>query len=518
MAIEYGVTSNGFVIKTLSVIKKETDEDLKAILGNQINLLPESVFGSLRDKFAERLHEMWELFQQVYNASYPQTAEGTSLDNVLDFAALERLEARASTIAVQALFGTASTVIAAGTKISVEDDSTTIFQTDTEVTLIAGTDEVQTITFNTVPDEGGFTVFYGSEETVSINYDDIAADFQTALRALNNLSEVTVTGNFTAGFVVTFAGLDGKQEQPILVEGTNTLKTSSVAVTITITETTPGVYQGTTAMTCTTTGPKNANAKTLNVIDNPISGFTRTFNVDDAAIGRNEETDAEARIRRNESVVTSRSATVEAVRNEILDLNGDEYANLPELTDVIVYENDTDSIDGKNMNPHSIMPVVRQAGDVITRDQEIAQAIFDSKAAGIETVHGNATGGDAVTKTVVDSTGLSHTIKFIRPTAVDIYLILDNFIHTSDYPSDGDDQLKTLLAAYGNALGVGVDIIVYPLLIAQIANIPGITDFNLKIGTSPSPTLDNNISISDGTSTPPEFSKWSTTNMAINHV
>lgn len=522
MAIEYGITSAGFVIKTLDVLKTETDDDLRSVINNNINLLPESVFGILRDKFAERLHEMWELFQQLYNAAYPQTAEGVSLDNVCDYAAIERLEARESTITEQALFGTATTVITAGTQVSVSGDPTTVFSTNESVTLVAGVDEIQTITFSATPDEGAITFFYNTEETSSLAYDDAtpAATLQAYLRALNSLSEVTVTGSFAAGFVVTFTGEDGKQEHPLLAEGTNTLKNSSVAIIVTITETTPGEYQGKVAMTCIEIGPKNANAKTLTVIDTPISGFTKTFNIDDAVVGRDEEVDSELRIRRNQSVAISRAATIEAIRNKILDLNGDDYADLPELTDVIVYENDTDyhNYYSRNMEAHSIMVVVRQAGDVDTRDQEIAQAIFDSKAAGIGTSLGNATGGNAVTKTVTDSTNIDHDINFIRPDSVDIYLILDNMDTDSNYPVDGDDQLKDILVEWGNSLGVGVDIIVYPQLIAQIAEVPGILDFDVKIGTSTPPSTDDNIEISDGTSGVPEFSVWSTTNITINHV
>jgi uncharacterized phage protein gp47/JayE len=515
MAVEYGVTQYGFVIKTLDDIKNEINEDLKVILGNQINLTPESVFGELRDLFAERYHELWELLQLIYNANYPQTSEGTSLDNVADFAAIERLEARPSTIVTQALFGTASTVISAGTRISVEDDSSTIFETNENVTLVAGVDEVQNIAFSASPTSGTFTLKYNNEETVALNYDASNADVQTALNNLNSLSGIVVTGSIAADFVITYSGNDGKQPQPLLTVGTNSL---SPVTTITITETTDGEYQGSVSMTCIDTGPKNANALSLNVIDNPISGFDRTFNVDDAVLGRDEETDPELRIRRNDSVVTSRSATIEAIRNKVLDLNSDEFEALPQLTDVIVYENDTDFTDARNMEPHSIMIVARQEGDVTTRDQEIAQAIFDSKAAGIQTSHGNATGGDAVTKTVTDSTGIGHTIKFIRPDEVDIYLTLDNFETNDNYPDDGDNQLKTILAAYGNSLGVGVDIIVYPSLVAQIDSVPGITDFDLKIDTSPSPTTDDNISISNGVTTTPEYSSWSTTNIIINHI
>lgn len=516
MAIEYGVTAQGFVIKTLDIIKSETNADLRGILGNQINLLPEAVFGELRDKFSERHHELWELLQLLYNANYPQTAEDASLDNVCDYAVIERLEAAESTIVSQALFGSASSVIPAGTLFSVEDDPATVFQTDTDVTLIAGTDEIQNIAFSASPTAGAFTLKYNTEETASLAFDASNTDIQTALNALTSLSGITVSGSVAADFVITFAGDDGKQDQPLLTVGTNTLSTP--AATITITETTPGVLQGSCAMTCTTTGPKSANAKTLNVVDTPVGGLIRTFNIDDAVIGRDEETDAELRIRRNLSVTTSRSATVDAIRNRILELNGDSYQALPQLTDVIVYENDTDFTDAKGIEPHRIMAVVRQEGDVTTRDQEIIDTLRAAKAGGIGTSFGNAVGGNAVSGTSYDSTGIAHAIYFARPSGVTIYLILENFATDSTYPADGDSQLKTLLAAYGNTLGVGISVIVHPTLEAQIALISGIIGFDIKIGTSSPPTLDSNIPISDGTSTPPEYSSWSTTNITINHI
>jgi len=523
MATEYGVTDQGFVIKTLSEIKDEIGVDLKSYFGNQINLTPESVFGQLRDVYAEREHELWELAQDIYNSQYPQTASGVSLENILDFSALEKIAARESTVQTQALFGTISTVISSGTQVTVENDPTTVFSTDSDVTLVAGTDEIQDIAFSATPDDGSITFFYNTEETTALAYDDAtaAATLQTYLRALDGLSEVTVSGSFAAGFTITFAGVDGKQEQLILVEGTNTLEESATPVIVTITETTPGVYQGTVSMTCTETGANNANAKTLTVINTPVSGFTRTFNVEDATLGRDQETDAEAKIRRNSNLVTSRSGPVEAIKNKILDLNGDEYVDLDQIESVIVYENATDSVDVKSIPAHGVMAVVRQVGDVQTRDQEIAQAIFDSKCAGIETSWGTAIGGNQVSKTVTDSMNVDHTINFARPGSIGIRLYLYSFTTNSDYPTDGDDQLKTALVTWGNALGVGQDIIVYPQLIAQIANIPGITDFVVGIGKvtdPPPPTSDDNVIISDGTSTPPEYSTWDTTDITINHV
>lgn len=508
MAIEYGITESGFVKKTLSVLLNEIGDALKDAFGEEINLADESVFGQLRGISAEREKLLWELAEDVYNSYNPDAAYGASLDNVCSLTGTERLAAQYSTIANQKLFGTATTVIPAGTQFSVLNDENTTFATDEEVTLIAGTDEVQTITFSGVPATGAFTLFFEDEETASIPYTAVAADIQTALNDLDLLSAVTVSGSFAAGFVVTFAGVDGKQEQDLLVEGTNTL-----AVTITITETTPGVNQGTVDMTCTELGPTVVNDRTLTVIDNPITGLTSTSNPENAATGRDIETDAELRIRRNLRLTTSQAGPIEAIKTHVLDLNDDE--DEPELTVVKVFENVTDFTDAKGLPPHSVCVIVRQAGDVTTRDAEIAQAIFESKCAGIQTSWGNCTGLNQVTESVTDTMGVSRNIYFGRPEAVDIYCDISSLVTDSDYPTDGDDQIKAALVAWGNALGVGQDVIVYPQLVAQLADIPGILDFDIDIGTAPGPSGDSNITIDDGSVSVPEYSNWETANISV---
>lgn len=505
--MSYGVTAEGFISKTLAIIQDEVDEALKSTFGAYINTLPQSIFGQLKGIFSERESLIWELAEAVYNSQYPDTAEGTSLDNVSAIIGLTRLSAVASTIVGQALFGTLGTVIPAGTVFSVAGNMDVKFSTDDEVTLIAGTDEVQTITFSATPDSGSITFVFKTETTAAIAYDDAASDLQDALNALDSLSAVTVSGSFAAGFVVTFAGADGKQEQPALAEGTNTLLNGATPVTITVTETTPGVYQGQANCTATETGPLVANAETVTVIDNPIAGLTSVFNPEDAVTGRDLETDAEFRIRRNNRLQISLAGPLEAIISAILELNDDETE--PELT-VTVFENYTNTTDAMGLPAKSFEAFVYQAGGVTTRDQEIADAIFAAKPAGIE-AHGD------VSKTVTDSQGFDHTIKFSRPTEVDIYLELDLTV-TSDYPVDGDTVLKATLVEWGNALGVGEDIIVYPSLIAQLMAVDGITDVVIRIGTAASPTLDDNIDIDDGTGGDVELSRWDTSRITIAHI
>jgi len=503
----YGVTATGFILKTLAVIKDEVDEAIKSTLGNYVNTLPQGILGQLKGIFSERESLIWELMEDVYYSPYPNDSSGTSLDKAAAITGLTRLPALESTIVDQALFGTATTVIPAGTVFSVDGNSAATFETDEDATLIAGTDEVQTITFSATPDSGAFTLTLGTETTASIAFGDDAAAFQVALRALDALSEVTVSGSFAAGFVVTFAGADGKQPQLALTEDANTLKNGITAVTITVTETTPGVYQATVNCTALDTGPTVANSKTLTVIDNPVSGLTSVFNPTDAVVGRDIETDAEFKIRRNNRLQISKAGPLEAVLANILDLNDDE--DEVELESVKVFENITNVVDAAGRPAKSIEVYVYQAGGVTTRDQEIADAIWEAKSGGIET-HGDES------NTVTDSQGYEHTIKFSRPTEIDIYLILDLTVD-SDYPADGDTVVAAAIATWGNALGVGVNVIVYPQLMAQLSSaVDGITDVTVKIGVAPAPTLDDNITIDDGSVADVELSRWDTSRISIN--
>lgn len=502
--MSFGLDSEGFNAKRLADIEAEIDEALKSTFGPAINTLPQSVFGQLKGIFAERESLLWELAEAIYNSQYPDTSEGTSLDNVAAITALTRLPALKSRIEGQALFGTISTLIPAGTVFSVTGDSTARFVTVNPVTLGAGTDEVQTITFSGTPTSGSFQLQFEGETTAAINWDDAAGDIQTVLNALDALSAVTVSGSFAAGFVVTFTGADGLQPQQALTETANSLDDGG-AVSITITETTPGAFQATVDCEAEATGPIVANAETLTVIETPVSGLDSTFNPEDEVTGRDIESDAEFRIRRNNRLQTSLAGPLEAIRERILELN--EIDGSIQLEDVTIFENIDLATDSRGIPGKAFEAIIYQAGGVTDRDQEIAQAIFDSKPAGI-LPHGD------VSKTVTDSQGFDHTIQFSRPTEVDIWLELDLTVDAL-YPTDGDTQVEDAMTDWGNALGAGVDVVVYPSLVAQLDAIPGITDVVVRIGTAVSPTLDNNIDIDDGSVAQVEISRWDTSRITV---
>ncbi len=394
---EYGITPQGFVLKTLAVIDGEIDATLKAAFGNHINTTPPSVYGQLKAEFAEREDALWQLAEAVYDSQYPDSAEKISLDDSAALVAVKRLPALKSRVAGQVLVGTAGTVIPAGTIFAVDGDPSAQFLTDEEVTLSGGTDEV----------------------------DCTAAE----------------------------------------------------------------------------TGPTIANANTLTQIVTPVSGLTEVYNPDAAITGRDIETDAELRLRRETSLQISTSGPLGGIANAIKQLN--EETDRATIEAVLMLENTGSVTDADGLPPKSICAVVYQAGNVDDRDQEIAQAIYNSKPAGIET-YGN------VSVTVTDSEGYEHIIKFSRPDPVNVYLILDLTVNAL-YPMDGDGQVETAMLLYGSTLSVGDDVIVYPSLMAYLSTIPGITDVTVRIGTETGPTADDNIVIA-----PYELSVWESSRITVN--
>ena len=242
-----------------------------------------------------------------------------------------------------------------------------------------------------------------------------------------------------------------------------------------------------------TAGPVQANTGTLTVIETPVSGMNSFTNESDANLGSATETDPELKARRDQELQIAGSATVEAIISELSEREL--------VTAVRVFVNRSNITDSEGKPPKSIEVVV--LGD---NDADLAQAIFEVIGAG------EGTFGD-ISETVTDSQGFTHIISFSRPTEVDIHLIANITKDSSLYPADGDDQVSAAFLAFGNELTVGEDVIVYGSdpLICAVKDIPGILDIELLIGTSASPTTDDNIVIADD-----EISSWDSSRITVN--
>ena len=473
---EFGLLPSGFSIKRLTDIKTEIESSLRTIFGVGINLLPTELLGQIVGIISEREALVWELAQAVYNSQYPDTASGVALDNVVAITGIKRLEAtkgNGSGIAT----GTLGTVIPAGSVVSVNGNPVARFITTIANTIAAGTDEVQLIQFSSVPDAGTWTLIFDGDETGSLTNLSTAVDIQTALNALTNLSGVTVSGNFAAGFAATFAGDDGQQNQPLLQVGTNTLTLLGLQVSLNFSATTEGVLPNVACdLEAESTGVVTAPAESLTVIESPVSGWDSFRNPLDINPGTEIETDAELRLRRNETLATAGAGTVEAIRSRMLEID--------EVTDARVFHNTSNVFDFAGRPPHSIQ-VVLVGGD----EDEIAQQIWLVAPAGIQLV------GDIV-KIITDTQGFSQTIKFDRPDEIEIWVEV-TLTTNADFPTDGSDQVEAAIVAYADEnFGIGDDVITTQLFCA-IHEIAGITDIEIEIGTAPAPTSDDNIEIEE---------------------
>lgn len=486
----YGLTTDGFIIKRLTVVKEEIETNLRTRLGNSINLLPTGLLGQIVGIISEREALIEEKIQAVYNAFFPDTANSVSLDNVVAITGIKRLEATKG-VGEGRAYGTLGTVIPAGSIVSVDGNPDARFVTTTDNTIAAGTNEVQDIDFTAVPDAGAWTLVFDGEETGSLAFNDNAAAVQSALNALPNLSGVTVSGNYSSGFTITFAGDDGQQDQPMVQIGENTLTNTGTQVNVSIVETTPGVLPNVLCeLEAETAGNTPAYAGTLTVIDTPLSGWDSFSNAEDITAGNDIETDAALRLRRLQTLATAGAGTVDSIRSRLLEID--------EVEQVRVFENDSNVTDGSGRPKKSFEAVVL-GGD----SQEIADTIWEVKPAGMK-AHGSES------ETVVDTQGFSHTVKFSRPTEIDIYMII-NLTTDDDFPVDGEDAVKEALVQYAlENFTIGDDIITVRFF-TPINEIAGITDAEILIGIAPAPTLDSNIIIADD-----EVGSFDTSRITVN--
>jgi uncharacterized phage protein gp47/JayE len=232
---------------------------------------------------------------------------------------------------------------------------------------------------------------------------------------------------------------------------------------------------------CTEFGPVQAAATTLTVITAPVSGLNSVTNPSDAIAGTFVETDEDLRKRRDDEVTAAGASTVDAIRVDVLQVEG--------VKQCYVFENVTLTTDENGLPGKSIEVVVYDGNVPAASNAEIGQAIWDSKPAGVETV-----GSTSVT--VQDSTGVNRTVKFSRATVKNVWLEYEVTIDSSFFPAAGADLIKTAAATYGDrALNLGLDVFAVAFK-AQALTVPGVLDVPvLRLGFSAAPVGTSNLTI-----------------------
>jgi uncharacterized phage protein gp47/JayE len=187
-------------------------------------------------------------------------------------------------------------------------------------------------------------------------------------------------------------------------------------------------------------------------------GITSIQSIEDAIVGRNEETDEEFKADYPNKIAQigggSLSAIVEGVRS------------VPGVVSATGRENRTGIVDAFDLSPFSFEIIVRGG-----TDQDIAEKIFEKSSAG-----GPITGNTTV---VLVYEGNNIPIKFSRPTPINIYIDVIISSYNTNFPSGGGTIIENNILSYGDTLNAGDDVLL-PSLQNAITNVPGILSYSLK--------------------------------------
>jgi uncharacterized phage protein gp47/JayE len=221
---------------------------------------------------------------------------------------------------------------------------------------------------------------------------------------------------------------------------------------------------------------------TLTVIAEPLTGWNSVTNPTDGEIGREVDTDAELRTRREDELAAVGSTTADAIRSDVL-------RNLEDnVTHCRVLANDTAEEDANGVPAYSFEVIARGLVTDATESTRLAEQIAASKSAG-DRAYGTSS------EVVTDSQGNDDLIGYTWVSDQNVYLEADLTIDEDLFPEDGDDQIKAALVAIEDTYEPGSDVIAERLK-AACFSVTGVVDVpELRLGFSASPVGTTNLSI-----------------------
>lgn len=300
----------------------------------------------------------------------------------------------------------------------------------------------------------------------------------TGLSSLVKINGISRNVPTNSQCVVTLTGVAGTQIINGLVGDNQNLGTQwALPSLVTI------PLSGTISVTATATvpGATPAGNNTLTVILTPTLGWQTVTNGTNApSVGSPTESDAALRARQAQSTGLPAQTPTEAIYANV--------ANVPGVSDLILYNNDTGSPDGNGVPAHSICLVV-EGGDALA----VATAIFEKKAPGTGTY-------GSTTETVYDQNGVPDTIHFYELAFTSIWVTI-TIVPGTGYTSVVGNAIVAAVLAVINSLPIGGDVSFADVLAAAtLIGQPGYGTFTVTvaacfIGTAPSPGSQADIAI-----------------------
>lgn len=317
-----GVTTTGFVPKTIDDVRTGLNSLWRTVFGPTVNVDPSSRHGQMIGGFSGAIAEPWKLGESI--AGFFANPSGILLDYLSQLTGTIRKGATKSQV-VLTLTGTPAAPVVTG-KVANVNGSTVQFATKANATIVAVTAWAT-----------GISVSTGDRRTAGGNVYQASTGGITAASG----SGPTGTGSSIPDNTVVWFFLGA---------GTGAVDVAAEA---------------------TVAGPFQGYSGTVTIISTPAAGWSGVYNVLDAVPGALAEQDPGLRVRRAQEVPAQGTSPIDALRAQLQRVNG--------VTFAVVFENTTDfTVDGTL--PHTIECLVEGGADA-----DIAQTIFASKAGGVGT-------------------------------------------------------------------------------------------------------------------------------------
>lgn len=418
-----GLTVEGLEILTLTDVISEIETNEKQNIDPNINTQSDELLGQLNTIFAAAIADQWELSQAVNDSFNPVTAEGTSLDEIGAITGTTRNDESNSTTITQ-LFTTSveGTFIPAGTVVQAPVELDRFLTTVSETVDRGALYEVELVPILTGGNSNYEVVVSGVLYSTAGTGASTVAQLITALDALIGADTTkTWTSVATATtLTITTTSVD------LIISGILNISITSFVASIQVSAIESGAIA--------------ALAGTVTTLLSTVANVTATSNPFDYVLGGPVETDKDYRSRILISQSAGGSATVPAIEDAVLSVTG--------VIGVTIVENRTFAVDGDGRPAKSFEVVVLGGGDAA-----IAQTIWDTKPAGIETF-----GSTSVN--ALDSNGAVQLINFSRPSAVNMAVRITYTIYDEEtFPNNGEANAQAIVVTEINGLGEGVDVI-----------------------------------------------------------
>lgn len=398
----FGVEITGFNLKRFEDIKSDVEEGLREQFG-EINTDSESAFGQIIGVFSRQMSEVWEQMENVYNAMYPATAEGTQLDNSADLVGVDRLSATFST-AVVIMKGVESTVVPISTLLS-QSTTKEVFANDVAATITVTKNHEAQAKVVTAADSTLYTITVnGTAITFLTGIGATAASIISVL-VFNINNDPTEKDNVTA----VQADLADDFMTITVKDPTKSATTFSLVVdaNMSIPE-----FWSPMDVNADIVGAKPVPVNTIDTIDTPVSGLNEVKNIAVGVTGRELESDVAFRERRRISLAVIAAATVFAIQSRLVQ-------ELGIVTAAFVFENRTDiwSAKGKTTITYDADFVASNSITFNINDQSITPVVFaTSHIVTVEALRAAIQGLSGVeTATRTDIGGNDRTIEVITP-------------------------------------------------------------------------------------------------------